>query len=78
MPSLCPVIASKRVVAALYDFHVTVTEELAIVTVVGEGMHNTPGVAGRVCQQLADCDINIRSISQGAIGNFVVRGRIRE
>lgn len=67
--SICLVVPSdcqQRVVAALYDFHVTVTEELAIVTVVGEGMHNTPGVAGRVCQQLADCDINIRSISQGA------------
>jgi aspartate kinase len=67
--SICLVVPAERqqdVEVALRDFSVTVTEELAIVTVVGEGMQSTPGVAGCVCEQLGDFDINIRSISQGA------------
>ena len=67
--SIClvvPASVQQLVKTALQDFTVAITEELAILTVVGEGMHNTPGVASRVCARLADCDINIRSISQGA------------
>jgi bifunctional aspartokinase / homoserine dehydrogenase 1 len=42
------------------------TEEVVIVTVVGEGMRSTPGVAGRVFGALGDQSINVIAIAQGS------------
>ena len=45
---------------------VDVTEDLAILAVVGDGMAGMPGVAGKVFGALGDAQINIRAIAQGA------------
>jgi len=42
------------------------TEEVGIVTVVGEGMKSTPGVAGRVFSVLGDNRVNVIAIAQGS------------
>lgn len=42
------------------------TEEVGIVTVVGEGMKATPGVAGRVFTALGDNKVNVVAIAQGS------------
>lgn len=42
------------------------TEEVGIVTVVGEGMRSTPGVAGRVFTSLGDNKVNVIAIAQGS------------
>lgn len=42
------------------------TDDVAIVTVVGEGMRETPGVAGKVCSVLGDKNINVIAIAQGS------------
>jgi aspartate kinase len=42
------------------------TEEVVIVTVVGEGMRTTPGVAGRVFSALGNQCVNIIAIAQGS------------
>ncbi len=42
------------------------TEEVAIITVVGEGMMHTPGVAGRVFSALGEAGINVVAIAQGS------------
>lgn len=45
---------------------VTVEKGLSLVSVVGEKMKGTPGVAARVTKAMAESEINIRMISQGA------------
>ncbi|MFZ6028099.1 MAG: aspartate kinase [Chloroflexota bacterium] len=42
------------------------TDEVAIVTVVGEGMRETPGVAGRVFAALGESQLNVIAIAQGS------------
>jgi aspartokinase/homoserine dehydrogenase 1 len=42
------------------------TGEVGIVTVVGEGMRSTPGVAGRVFTALGDSQVNVIAIAQGS------------
>lgn len=42
------------------------TEEIGIITVVGEGMKSTPGIAGRICTALGDQNVNIVAIAQGS------------
>jgi aspartate kinase len=42
------------------------TEEVGIVTVVGEGMKSTPGVAGRVFTALGEQKVNVIAIAQGS------------
>jgi aspartate kinase len=42
------------------------TDEVGIVTVVGEGMKSTPGVAGRVCTALGEEKVNVIAIAQGS------------
>ena len=42
------------------------TDEVAIITVVGEGMIHTPGVAGKVFGRLGDQGINVIAIAQGS------------
>jgi aspartokinase/homoserine dehydrogenase 1 len=42
------------------------TSEVVIVTVVGEGMKSTPGVAGRVFSALGEKRINVIAIAQGS------------
>ena len=42
------------------------TDEVAIITVVGEGMKHTPGVAGRVFGALGQGGINVIAIAQGS------------
>ncbi len=41
-------------------------EDVAIITAVGEGMRNTPGVAGRLFGALGQAGVNIIAIAQGA------------
>jgi aspartate kinase len=42
------------------------TQEVGIITVVGEGMLSTPGVAGRVFSALGEDRINVVAIAQGS------------
>lgn len=63
---LVPASAETKVVDALQDYNVTCSEDLCIITVVGELMRDTPGVAAEVCSALADHGINIRCMTQGA------------
>lgn len=42
------------------------TEEVGIVTVVGEGMRSTPGVAGRIFSALGQNKVNVIAIAQGS------------
>ncbi|NPV76914.1 MAG: aspartate kinase [Anaerolineae bacterium] len=42
------------------------TEEVGIVTVVGEGMRSTPGVSGRVFTALGNNKVNVIAIAQGS------------
>jgi bifunctional aspartokinase / homoserine dehydrogenase 1 len=45
---------------------VDVAPDMAILAVVGDGMHGSPGVAGKVFSALGGASINIRAIAQGA------------
>lgn len=42
------------------------TGEVVIVTVVGAGMRNTPGVAGQIFNALGQCGVNVIAIAQGS------------
>lgn len=42
------------------------TEEVGIVTVVGEGMRSTPGVSGRIFSALGEQKVNVVAIAQGS------------
>lgn len=42
------------------------TEEVVIVTIVGSGMRDTPGIAGRIFSTLGDRGINVIAIAQGS------------
>ncbi len=42
------------------------TDEVAIITAVGEGMIHTPGIAGKVFSALGKCGINVIAIAQGS------------
>jgi bifunctional aspartokinase / homoserine dehydrogenase 1 len=42
------------------------TEEVAIITAVGSGTRNTPGVAGQIFSKLGDNDINVLAIAHGS------------
>lgn len=78
--SICfavPAEACERVTAALEEAfavelsrrdidRVWVTEPVDIVTVVGAGMRNTPGIAGRIFSALGDQGVNVIAIAQGS------------
>jgi acetylornithine deacetylase len=54
----------------------SIEEECSIVAVVGEGMKDTPGIAGKVFGVLGDKGVSIRAIAQGSSElniSFVVR-----
>ncbi len=72
-----PAAAAERVIAAIQDeFYreiqgkdidrVWATDEVVIITVVGEGMRSTPGVAGKVFSALGEQRINVIAIAQGS------------
>jgi len=72
-----PADAAKRVSTALEESfaaeiarrdidRVAVTEPVAVVTVVGAGMRNTRGVAGRVFTAVGDAGVNVIAIAQGS------------
>jgi aspartate kinase len=72
-----PIEAVNKVIAAVHDeFYreidgkdidgVWATDEVVIVTVVGEGMKSTPGVAGKVFSALGNKNINVIAIAQGS------------
>ena len=42
------------------------TEEVAIITAVGSGTRNTPGVAGQIFSKLGDREINVLAIAHGS------------
>ena len=42
------------------------TEEVGIVTIVGEGMRSTPGVSGRIFTALGNKEVNVIAIAQGS------------
>ena len=61
--------------------NVEITRNKAIICVVGEGMRNTPGIAGRTFTALGRNNINIEMISQGASEiniTFIVDGKDAE
>ncbi len=78
--SICfavPSEASQRVIAAVekalaYEIaendidRVWATGEMVIITVVGAGMRNTPGVSGRVFSALGQRRLNVVAIAQGS------------
>ncbi|MCH2111211.1 MAG: aspartate kinase, partial [Polyangiaceae bacterium] len=45
---------------------VTVTPELALIAIVGEGMSHSVGISARVFRSLAEAQVNVRVINQGA------------
>ncbi|MHC4605305.1 MAG: ACT domain-containing protein [Planctomycetota bacterium] len=45
---------------------VVIEKDRAIVCVVGEGLRNTPGIAGDIFQAIKDAGVNVLMISQGA------------
>lgn len=67
----------EKAVSELSEFaDVEVERDRAIICLVGEGLKQTPGIAGRVFKILGDACINIEMISQGASQinlTFVVR-----
>ena len=42
------------------------TEEVVIITAVGAGMRNTPGIAGKIFSALGRQDVNVIAIAQGS------------
>ena len=58
--------AFEREIAGRDIDRVWASEEVGIVTVVGEGMRSTPGVAGRVFTALGDAKVNVIAIAQGS------------
>jgi aspartate kinase len=42
------------------------SEEVAIITVVGHGTRNTPGVAGEIFTKLGEANINVLAIAHGS------------
>jgi aspartokinase/homoserine dehydrogenase 1 len=42
------------------------TEEVVIVTIVGAGMRNTPGIAGKIFSALGQRGVNVIAIAQGS------------
>lgn len=42
------------------------TEDVSIITVVGQGTRNTPGVAGQIFSKLGDIDVNMLAIAHGS------------
>jgi len=42
------------------------SEEIAIITVVGQGMRETPGVAGKIFSALGNENINVWAIAHGS------------
>ncbi len=78
--SICfavPIESTRSVIAALQNTfaseiasrdidRVWATDEVVIITVVGAGMRNTPGVAGRVFQALGEQNVNVIAIAQGS------------
>lgn len=78
--SICfsvPSEAAERVVAALHQTfalelvhgdidRIWAGEEIAIITVVGQGMRETPGVAGKIFSALGEEAINVSAIAHGS------------
>jgi aspartate kinase len=78
--SICfavPIESTRSVLAALHNTfaseitsrdidRVWATEEVVIITVVGAGMRNTPGIAGRIFQALGERNVNVIAIAQGS------------
>jgi bifunctional aspartokinase / homoserine dehydrogenase 1 len=78
--SICfavPTSSTQRVIESLDDEfqrelirrdidRVWATEEVAIITVVGSGMRNTPGIAGKIFSVLGDNKVNVIAIAQGS------------
>ena len=74
--------SSRNLEAAVEDLRkfaeVPIEKEKCIICVVGDGIRNTPGIAGDVFQALKDGQVNVWMISQGASKinvAFVVEGR---
>jgi aspartate kinase len=42
------------------------TEEVVIITIVGQGMRNTPGISGKIFSALGAHGINVIAIAQGS------------
>jgi aspartokinase/homoserine dehydrogenase 1 len=58
--------AFEREIARRDIDRVWATDEVGIVTVVGEGMRSTPGVAGRIFAALGNAEVNVIAIAQGS------------
>ena len=56
----------RRIRTELEVDELSVARGLALVMVVGEGMHHTIGLAGRACRAFARATVNIEMINQGS------------
>lgn len=59
---------------ALHPDEISVTEDIALIAVVGMGLSRTVGVAARITKALADNGINIRMLNQGTSEINVIVG----
>ena len=59
-------IVTDRIAEELQPDNITVEHGLALLMLVGEGMHYTVGMASRATKALADAGVNIEMINQGA------------
>jgi len=78
--SICfavPLKSAENVVNALNDAfskelankdidYIWATDEVVIITIVGAGMRNTPGIAGKIFSKLGSNSINVIAIAQGS------------
>lgn len=53
---------------------ISVTENLALIATVGQGMAGAVGVAARLTTALANANVNIRVIDQGSSENNIIVG----
>lgn len=56
----------RRIRTELEADEVSVERGLALVMIVGEGMNNTIGLAGRACAAFGEADVNLEMINQGS------------
>ena len=56
----------RRIRTELEADEVSVERGLALIMIVGEGMNNTIGIAGRACDAFGEADVNLEMINQGS------------
>ena len=73
MDGLADVI-QERIEAVCKPDNVTVTNGLAMIATVGQGMHNHVGIAARLCTACSEAGVNLRVIDQGSSEMNIIIG----